>query len=321
MVAFIGFLMFLSLIGMAVGVFSLPVMILNKKWKKSLKIFGVSFLGLVLLFLIYDKAVPESVKAEANASIEAEKAETEAEAENTVEETTVEYTEEETTTEAEPETTTEEATEAPTETGPPTEPSTKETTTSAYSEDQLMETLKANLSEDVAEKAYDIIVNQIGFTGVEYKGKNSMGTDNYDFSADHYNFTLTASDDVYRIFQPGGANFYVDGEVKIKLTDVIDQYDAVPYMQIAEEIVKQNLKNPRSAKFPSIVTHSSDIAMMKKDDIVAVQSYVDATNSYGAKIRTQWTVEFKVIDLAKYEYQTIYIKIGDNSTGSFIDLN
>ena len=313
MVAFIGFLMLLTLIGMLIGgSWLIMALLLRGKKKKALKIFCASFLGLILLLLIYDKAVPESVKAEANASIEAE---------NTVEETTVEYTEEETTTEAEPETTTEEATEAPTETEPPTEPSTKETTTSAYSEDQLMETLKANLSEDVAEKAYDIIVNQIGFTGVEYKGKNSMGTDNYDFSADHYNFTLTASDDVYRIFQPGGANFYVDGEVKIKLTDVIDQYDAVPYMQIAEEIVKQNLKNPRSAKFPSIVTHSSDIAMMKKDDIVAVQSYVDATNSYGAKIRTQWTVEFKVIDLAKYEYQTIYIKIGDNSTGSFIDLN
>lgn len=317
MVAFIGFLMLLTLIGMLIGgSWLIMALLLRGKKKKALKIFGASFLGLILLLLIYEKAVPESAKAEAKASIEAE---------NTVEETTVEYTEEGTTTEAptesEPETTTEEATETQTETEPPTEPSTEEATTSAYSEDQLMETLKTNLPEDVAEKAYDIIVNQIGFTGVEYKGKNSMGTDNYDFSADHYNFTLTASDDVYRIFQPGGANFYVDGEVKIKLTDVIDQYDAVPYMQIAEEIVKQNLKNPRSAKFPSIVTHSSDIAMMKKDDIVAVQSYVDATNSYGAKIRTQWTVEFKVIDLAKYEYQTIYIKIGDNSTGSFIDLN
>ena len=105
------------------------------------------------------------------------------------------------------------------------------------------------------------------------------------------------------------------------LSSSIDQYDAIYYMQIAEEIVKGNLKDPRSAKFPSIVTNSSEIGMQKKGDIVGVQSYVDATNSFGAKVRTKWLVEFEVVDLSKYSYKTVYIKIGDSTAGEYVDLN
>lgn len=336
MVVLISLLGCLSVICMGIALLSLPIMMLMKKGaKKSLIFFGISFFAFIALMVIYVKAIPESTKEEIRIQSEErakEKAEEEArkESESLSAETATD--EEQTETETEPivesvteaETTTESVTEESTE--PATDPSVEETTTS--SGDPLMDSLKSILSDKVAEKAYDLIVNQIGFSGVRYKGKNSMGNDNYDFVSDSFSFTLTASDDVYRIFQPGGgATFYSDGAVKHKVSDYvntsssIDQYDAIYYMQIAEEIVKGNLKDPRSAKFPSIVTNSSEIGMQKKGDIVGVQSYVDATNSFGAKVRTKWLVEFEVVDLSKYSYKTVYIKIGDSTAGEYVDLN
>lgn len=345
MVVLISLLGCLSVICMGIALLSLPIMMLMKKGaKKSLIFFGISFFAFIALMVIYVKAIPESTKEEIRIQSEErakEKAEEEArkEAESLSAETATDEEQTETETEpiiesvteaeteaaaTEPETTTDSVTEESTE--PATEPSVEETTTS--SGDPLMDSLKSILSDKVAEKAYDLIVNQIGFSGARYKGKNSMGNDNYDFVSDSFSFTLTASDDVYRIFQPGGgATFYSDGTVKHKVSDYvntsssIDQYDAIYYMQIAEEIVKGNLKDPRSAKFPSIVTNSSEIGMQKKGDIVGVQSYVDATNSFGAKVRTKWLVEFEVVDLSKYSYKTVYIKIGDSTAGEYVDLN
>lgn len=339
MVVLISLLGCLSVICMGIALLSLPIMMLMKKGaKKSLIFFGISFFAFIALMVIYVKAIPESTKEEIRIQSEErakekaeEEARKEAESLSAAETTTAEASTEmktetptEAITEPEPEATTESVTKESTE--PATEPSVEETTTS--SGDPLMDSLKSILSDKVAEKAYDLIVNQIGFSGVRYKGKNSMGNDNYDFVSDSFSFTLTASDDVYRIFQPGGgATFYSDGAVKHKVSDYvntsssIDQYDAIYYMQIAEEIVKGNLKDPRSAKFPSIVTNSSEIGMQKKGDIVGVQSYVDATNSFGAKVRTKWLVEFEVVDLSKYSYKTVYIKIGDSTAGEYVDLN
>lgn len=335
MVVLISLLGCLSVICMGIALLSLPIMMLMKKGaKKSLLFFGISFFAFIALMVIYVKAIPESTKEEIRIQSEErakekaeEEARKEAESLSTAETTTAEASTEmetEPPTEAVTETAPEATTEAVTEGS--TEPSAEETTTS--SGDPLMDSLKSILSDKVAEEAYDLIVNQIGFSGARYKGKNSMGNDNYDFVSDSFSFTLTASDDVYRIFQPGGgATFYSDGAVKHKVSDYvntsssIDQYDAIYYMQIAEEIVKGNLKDPRSAKFPSIVTNSSEIGMQKKGDIVGVQSYVDATNSFGAKVRTKWLVEFEVVDLSKYSYKTVYIKIGDSTAGEYVDLN
>lgn len=194
-------------------------------------------------------------------------------------------------------------------------------------DEKLLEDLKTILSEDIANKAFDIMVNQIGFTEVKYLGTNSVGTTNYDFESKEYDFTLTASDDVYRIFQPnGGATFYADGEIKMTVADMqdrtIDHNDRVAYYMIAQMIVKDGLKSPRSAKFPSIVTRPEEIRMSKNKDMIAVQSYVDAENSFGASIRSQWTVEYTVIDLNAYLYEPIYVNIdGETLFGEFVKLD
>ena len=206
------------------------------------------------------------------------------------------------------------------------ETQTEEPTTMS-SDEKLLDDLHSILSEDVANKAYDILINQIGFTNVEYVGKNPVGDSNYDFSSDKYNFMMTASDDVYRVYQSrGGFVFYEDGEVKNSVSDAesktIDQYDRNAYYIIAQWIVESGLKNPKSADFPSIVTRPEEIAMSKNGNIVAVQSYVDAQNSFGATVRSTWLVEFRVIDLDTYSYEPIYVNIdGKILYGEFIDLN
>lgn len=60
--------------------------------------------------------------------------------------------------------------------------------------------------------------------------------------------------------------------------------------------------------------------MARNKELVAVKGYVDATNSFGAQIRSEFVVEFKVIDLTTFSYETIYINIDGESIGEYIDL-
>lgn len=208
------------------------------------------------------------------------------------------------------------------------EQTTEQEVESKISEDEkLMADLSEILNQDVADKLCDILLNQIGFVNVEYLGKSAVGTMNYDFTSEKYNFTVTASDDVYRVFQSsGGFVFYEDGEVKNTISDVeskiIDRNDRSAYYFMAQQIVEAGLKNPSSANFPSIVTRPEEIAMSQKDDVVAVQSWVEAKNSFDAKVRSQWIVEFRVIDLDTYSYEPIYLSVdGEVLFGEYLNLD
>lgn len=184
--------------------------------------------------------------------------------------------------------------------------------------------LSKYIDKSVAEKANDIIVNQIGFPEVELREK--MGeTTNFEISLDGVLAVLTASDDVYRIFVPDSDyTFYEDGVVKMtaqQFDDVtIDSYEQSSYYSIAKEIVESCLKSPKSADFPTLMFSGGDIAMKKSGDIVAVQSYVDAENSFGAEMRSQYIVEFRVIDLDSFSYEVIYVNIDGETYGTYIEI-
>lgn len=51
-------------------------------------------------------------------------------------------------------------------------------------------------------------------------------------------------------------------------------------------VVKNNLKSPKSANFPTI----RDVQIIRNSDSIIVKSYVDAENSLGAEIRSNFTV-------------------------------
>lgn len=59
----------------------------------------------------------------------------------------------------------------------------------------------------------------------------------------------------------------------------------------AEKEVKKRLKSPSSAKFP--VCSEMDITNL--GDIWTINSYVDADNSFGATIKTDFTVEIRLL--------------------------
>lgn len=191
-------------------------------------------------------------------------------------------------------------------------------------EKDFVSQLSEYIDISVAEKANDIIINQLNFSEVEFREK--MGeTTNFEIALDGVLAVLTASDDVYRIFIPDSDYvFYEDGAVKMtaqQFNDVtIDSYEQTAYYSIAQEIVESYLKSPKSADFPSIAFNSGDIGMKKSGDIVVVQGYVDAENSFGAKIRSQYTVEFKVTDLDSFSYELIYTNIDGKTSGTYIEI-
>lgn len=195
----------------------------------------------------------------------------------------------------------------------------------SYQEDNFLSDLGKVMDKKVAKKAYNILEKKIGFSELEYKDQLDETT-NYEIVADGYYMVLTASDDVYRIFIPNSSYvFYENGEVKMTAADfkskTIDQSEMYSYYSIAQEIVESSLKNPKSADFPSAVMHPEEISMQKDGDIVAVQSYVDAKNSFNATIRTKWMVEFKVLDLETYLYEVLYINVDGETSGEYVELD
>lgn len=191
-------------------------------------------------------------------------------------------------------------------------------------EDSFLSDLCNVVDKKVAKKAYSILKKKIGFSELEYKDQLDETT-NYEIVADGYYMVLTASDDVYRIFIPNSSYvFYEDGEVKMTASDfkskTIDQSEMYSYYSIAQEIVESSLKNPKSADFPSAVMHPEEISMQKDGDIVAVKSYVDASNSFGATVRSKWMVEFKVLDLENYSYDVLYVNMDGETSGEYVEL-
>ena len=74
--------------------------------------------------------------------------------------------------------------------------------------------------------------------------------------------------------------FYEEWYIPMSISDMSD------YQYATMETVKQLLKSPKSADFPNITDGWS---FGKNQHYVAVQSYVDAQNSFGAEVRSEFT--------------------------------
>lgn len=72
---------------------------------------------------------------------------------------------------------------------------------------------------------------------------------------------------------------------------ILTQTEEVTFMLDAEDYVKEGLKAPSTAEFPSRVFDSEDWTVRRKDDVVTVSSYVDAQNSFGAMMRSNFVVQ------------------------------
>lgn len=181
------------------------------------------------------------------------------------------------------------------------------------------------VGEEIANGANEVLVKQIGFTEIEFV-KQIDGTSNYEITADGIDMVITAMQDYYRVFIPNTSHvFYEDGEALMTLEQykekTISHNDAIVYYIMAQDIISQNLVNPNSADFPSINFNSQDIGFAKTGDIITVQSYVDAKNSFNAKVRSNWTVQFIPLDMNEYTYEVTYISIDGNKAGTYTDID
>ena len=84
-----------------------------------------------------------------------------------------------------------------------------------------------------------------------------------------------------------------------------------------KEIVDQILKSPGSAEYPgSFLNPLNDWGMKKVNNLVTVSSYVDAENSFGAKPRTYFVMQFRMNDDGSGSLS--YFKFGNQVvTGSY----
>lgn len=312
MLAFIGFLEFICVLGILVGAILFAIRFLRKSSKRKPVIaMGVSFASLAFLAVISSVFFSEEIE---NQRLKREIIEIEKEKEDGAEKAKKQEEKKKE----------QKSNEKNKNTKSNDKESEKEEKSNEIKEKGFTEIINEYVNNSVAEKANDILSNQIGFSKVEFGGQLGE-TSNFEIWVDGTRAVLTASDDVYRIFIPETEYvFYENGQVVMNAQQfadkTIDVAEQSAYYIIAKEIVGSALKNPSSANYPSITFSPQDIAMKKSGDLVVVQSYVDAQNGLGAMMRTNYTVEFRVVDIDSFLYELVYANIDGNATGTYIEI-
>lgn len=172
-------------------------------------------------------------------------------------------------------------------------------------------------SIEISEKLYDILINQIGFEEVFYESKID-NTNNYYIMADNVQIVVTVIDDDFRIFKPNSdIVIYESSTVLLTKEDIenktVDSDEAIVWYAIAQGIIEENLKNPKSADFPS----HNEAEYKVNGNVIAVRSYVYAKNSFGAEVKSNWVVQFTLNEDETYNVN--YIEIDGEKSGSFIN--
>lgn len=196
-----------------------------------------------------------------------------------------------------------------------------ETETETEVSKNFVDIMSNYVSKEDSLKLYSVYVDELGFDTLEFD-EQIEGTSNFYIWANGNYTVATVMDGYIRIFIPNSdVVFYEDGNVLMTCEDyedsIISSTDMIYYYSIAQTIVEDCLKSPSSAKFP----HSTEISYQKKGNLIAIQGYVDADNSFGASIRSNYLVQFYVYDLENLSYEPTYIKIDDESSGDFISFD
>jgi uncharacterized membrane protein YfcA len=74
---------------------------------------------------------------------------------------------------------------------------------------------------------------------------------------------------------------------------------------MAQGFVKQLLKSPSSAKFPSLT--DKEVFVSKNGFIYTVSGYVNATNSFGATVKTFYVCELEQIDKDNWKKKIVHL--------------
>lgn len=176
-------------------------------------------------------------------------------------------------------------------------------------------------NEKTAGSLYDLFLKKMGFDKVSIIQKSDKGKITYDFKADDFNLKVALKKNGVTSIKWGYYILYEDKVIKIDKKGLLARQliDPVKYYLYVEDIIDKNIKTPSTSKFP--VYNASGVSMQRKGKIVGVQGYFDAENTYGALVRSKYTIEFSVTDLDANIYKAVYINIDGEVTGKWVDLD
>lgn len=83
-----------------------------------------------------------------------------------------------------------------------------------------------------------------------------------------------------------------DGGIKANINDyILSSTEKIYFISYAQNYVKNGLKAPSTAKFPSFFLSLDDYRVTRYKGTVTVSSYVDSQNSFGAMLRSNFVVK------------------------------
>lgn len=127
---------------------------------------------------------------------------------------------------------------------------------------------------------------------------------NYTLSVDKYIYNGSVAGLYFKIVNNVEAKNYLTKEEILKQAYLEVNADKESAWIFAKDAVKENLKAPSTAKFP--LYDESYITVLENGSYI-VNSYVDAENSYGAKIRTEFSVKITIKGEYDYTYADLII--------------
>lgn len=179
---------------------------------------------------------------------------------------------------------------------------------------------ESGFSEAVGENLYVFLSEQLHCKEIRFLWKNSTDATSWDINTSNYMLTVSADEDGIYSAVCGSYTMY-DGEQILYTCDDLALRDTSEYrshyITIAKGIVESALKAPSTAQFQD----SQDLKIQRNGNLVAVQGYVDSQNSFGAMIRSDFLVEFRILSIEDLTYEVVYLQIGDEIAGEFLDLD
>lgn len=114
------------------------------------------------------------------------------------------------------------------------------------------------------------------------------------FSYDEYLFDATCADNKVTTIASGTITFYDPAnDVIVPIWDRLVTSDELATISVrSETLVKSVLKAPSTAEFPSLVTEQSEWNVRQNGERYIVTSWVDAENSFGAMVRSNYAIAF-----------------------------
>lgn len=142
---------------------------------------------------------------------------------------------------------------------------------------------------EIKEATYDDMLEGV-FTHTDEGGYGTE--DGYRLKTKDFNVIIYVQDGELIGAKYADNKLYDHGEILGQITDYgIDSAEFVRRTSQAEEYVKSYLKSPSTAEFPGRVWQQEEWSVYKMDGKVYIESYVDAQNSFGAVIRSYFTIE------------------------------